>query len=101
MDKYTDKRYNQSYWLLYCEAKDQKLRQSKERGGFGFMDAIKEIENACFEIIESPSKARFFQKSFLVELNGYPYIIPFQFRGYHIQLITMFPSRRFKNAFFK
>lgn len=65
------------------------------RHGFDFV----QIENAILEdsvIIDVPNKSRK-QKGFLVFLNDYPIIVPFEIRNQKYRLITAWPDRRFKN----
>ena len=100
MDKQRDLGYNMKVWIVYCAEKNKKLVNLKERFSLSFNDAIKEIENGDFLVIDSPNSDFHGQKSFLIEINEYPMIVPFNMRGKVIQLITMFPDRRYKNAKF-
>jgi hypothetical protein len=85
-------------WIMYCEEKNQQLKNESNRFSLNFDDVIRELENGDFLVIASPGKKYETQKSFLIEINEYPIIIPFNMRKNTIQLITMFPDRRYKNA---
>lgn len=98
MDKSVAKCYTLRVWIVYCVEKNYQLQKEKGRFSLDFDDAIEEIENEDFLVIDSPSKEHLDQKSFLIEINEYPVIVPFNIRGNIIQLITMFPDRRYKNA---
>ncbi len=85
-------------WIVYCVKKNQQLRKRRGRFSLDFDDVIDELKNGDFIVIDGPNKDYKEQKSFLIELQGYPIIVPFNIRGNVIQLITMFPDRRYKNA---
>lgn len=87
-------------WIVYCEQKNRKLTNLNGRFSLCFGDAITQIENGDFLVIESPNSDYRGQKSFYLEINEYPIIVPFNIRGKVIQLVTMFPDRRYKNAKF-
>lgn len=83
-------------WIVYCEKKNEELKKKKERLT-SFDEIILEIENKNFVTVENTSKNHPKQRCFLVEINDYPILAPFNERGNIIQLITFFPSRRMKN----
>lgn len=84
-------------WIVYCAEKNQLLKDKADRLSVSFEDCIIEISNGDFLVIESPNKEHDGQKSFLIDINGYPIVVPFNIRGKVIQLITLFPDRRYKN----
>lgn len=84
-------------WIVFCAEKNETLKNKADRLSVSFDDCITEITNEDFLVIDSPSKEQAGQKSFLIEINNYPIIVPFNIRGNIIQLITLFPDRRYKD----
>jgi hypothetical protein len=84
-------------WIVFCAEKNETLKNKTDRLSVSFEDCITEISNGDFLVIDSPSKDQAGQKSFLLEINNYPIIVPFNIRGNIIQLVTLFPDRRYKD----
>jgi hypothetical protein len=84
-------------WIVYCAEKNEILKNRADRLSVNFEDCIAEIINGDFLVIDSPGKDQAGQKSFLIEINSYPIIVPFNIRGNIIQLVTLFPDRRYKD----
>jgi hypothetical protein len=84
-------------WIVFCAEKNEMLKNKAGRLSVSLDDCITEISNGDFLVIDSPSKEQEGQKSFLLEINDYPIIVPFNIRGSVIQLVTLFPDRRYKN----
>ena len=84
-------------WIVYCAEKNEILKNRADRLSVNFEDCIAEIINGDFLVIDSPGKDQAGQKSFLIEINSYPIIVPFNIRGNIIQLVTFFPDRRYKD----
>lgn len=84
-------------WIVYCESKNRQLINERGRLSLNFNDAIEEIESGEFLLIDSPGRKYESQKSFLLEIDKYPVVVPFNIKKSIIQLITMFPDRRYKN----
>ena len=83
-------------WIVYCEKKNKELLARIDRSS-SFEDCIEKIQSELFVIIENPSKNHQGQNCFLVLINDYPHIAPFNEWKETIQLITLFPSRRYKD----
>ena len=83
-------------WFFYCEKKNKTLSSSKGRMGVNFDEIVDELLEGNTLIIKNPSGKHPNQECFLIELRGYPFLVPFNKRGSFYQLITCFPSRRFK-----
>lgn len=84
-------------WVVYYERKN-KLLQSTPKRIATFDECIYEIGYGNFLIIHNHSKKHADQKCFFVSVNDYPIILPFRERGEVIQLITLFPDRRYKDG---
>jgi hypothetical protein len=84
-------------WIVYYAEKNEILKNRADRLSVNFEDCIAEIINGDFLVIDSPGKDQAGQKSFLIEINSYPIIVPFNIRGNIIQLVTLFPDRRYKD----
>jgi hypothetical protein len=81
--------------IVYCEEKNKALLQTLGRKTC-FDEIIDEIESENFLIIKNTSTHHVEQKCFLVDINDYPIVAPFNIRADVIQLITFFPDRRYK-----
>ena len=84
-------------WIVFCAEKNETLKSKADRLSVSFDDCITEITNGDFLVIDSPGKDQAGQKSFLLEISNYPIIVPFNIRGNVIQLVTLFPDRRYKD----
>ena len=82
-------------WIVYCEEKNRKLKSDKTRKT-SFDEIIQEIMEENFIIVNNTSKYHKEQKCFVVEINRYPIVCPFNYRNEVVQLITFFPDRRYK-----
>lgn len=74
---------------------EKNLKLIAERG-IGFEDIIA-ILNAkgALSVIDHPNKAKYpQQKIYIVDVDGYAYLVPFERRGSKAFLITVFPSRK-------
>lgn len=95
MDKSIDLVYN-NLWIVYCSEKATKLSRIETRFNISFLSVIREIKKGDFLVINSPSNKYLGQKCFLVLIEDYPIIVPFEIRNQVLQLITLFPDRRYK-----
>lgn len=68
----------------------------KEERGYCFDDVYSKIINKEYKIKNNKSSNHKGQKMFLIELNGYPVIVPFVENDEKIFLKTMFKNRNFK-----
>ncbi|PIK14722.1 hypothetical protein [Halobacteriovorax sp. JY17] len=82
-------------WIVYCEEKNRLLKSKKERRA-SFKNVIEQVEAGDFLVVANTSKNHPNQECFLVLIEDYPFIAPFCQRADVIQLITLFPDRRFK-----
>ncbi len=69
----------------------------KENRNVSFEDVIVAIENgSLLAVIEHPNKNKYpNQKMFVIEINNYPYCVPFVEDKEKIYLKTIFPNRKF------
>jgi len=66
----------------------------KAKRGIGFDDVIYGMENGCLlDTIDHTSQKYPHQKMFVVEVNGYTYVVPFVQNGEEVFLKTIYPSR--------
>ncbi len=67
----------------------------RERG-IGFEDIIAILETrGCLEVIDHPNPAKYpDQKIYIVDINGYAYLVPFERYKNKCILKTVFPSRK-------
>ena len=75
------------------------LIKSREWGRWvWFEDVIMAIDSGSIIYIQNPSPNYQDQNIMIVEVNGYPYSIPFKtMENWDIYLITAFPSRKLKS----
>ena len=73
----------------------KKNRELADRGRPSFEDAVEALANntILFDDINPRHQG---QRIFVIEINGYPHVIPYEVRGEAYWLITVFPSRKFK-----
>lgn len=84
--------------FFYCVEKNNEILNKADRKGVSFDDAIEEILEGNYLVVNNKSKKHIGQACFLIELDNYPFVIPFNINGRTFQLITMFPDRRYKNG---
>ena len=78
----------------FSEEKDKKL--AKERG-IGFDDVLAQIRLGNYEIIDNPNQKKYpGAKAFLLRLDNYPHIIPFEKKDGKTFLKTIFKMRKMK-----
>jgi uncharacterized DUF497 family protein len=66
-----------------------------KRGRPSFEDAVKALaQNALLIDDENPVHPN--QRIFVVEIDNYPHVIPYEMRGDICWLITVFPARKYK-----
>lgn len=70
----------------------------KETRGISFEDAIAAIERDDFEIIPNRSRNHRGQRCFIVNINNYPYLVPFIENEGEVFLKTVYPSRKHKKS---
>lgn len=79
--------------FIFNTDKNKKLLAER---GIGFEEVILELEaNRKLDVIEHPNKDRYpNQKMFIVEIDGYVYVVPFIQDEDNFYLKTIFPSRK-------
>lgn len=82
-------------WIIYCEAKNQLLKSNVGRIAT-FDDVIVKLEEGQFLVLNKDTSKYGNQSRFIVRVNNYPIEVPFNERNKTIQLITLFPNRKFK-----
>lgn len=77
----------------YDATKNVKLLEER---GIGFEDIIAILSaKGALAIIDHPNKAKYpNQKIYIIEVNGYAYLVPFERHGNQAILKTIFPSRK-------
>lgn len=74
---------------------EKKNKELQKEGRPSFEEAVIEIINN--RIISTDENRKYpGQQIFLIVLQGYPHLVPFEIRGDVIWLITIFPSRKHK-----
>ncbi len=82
--------------IKYIRWNEEKNRKLKEQRGISFEDVIIEIEKGhILDILEHPNQQRYAgQRIFVVEINGYAYLVPFIETEKEVFLKTVIPSRK-------
>lgn len=80
---------------------DDKNNYLKHSRGIGFENVIQAIDNWTPYIIV-PNDTHWYNHQYmiLIFINNYPYKIPYIQREYVRHLITIYPSRKYKDLFF-
>ena len=80
--------------------KNKKLK--KERG-ISFEEIISLIdEGALIDIIEHHNPLKYpYQKFYVIDVDAYIYLVPFEQKGNQVILKTIFPSRKATQAYLK
>lgn len=84
----------------FCSEKNMKLKQER---GISFEEIIYYIDNGfLLEIIEHPNKEKYSgQRFYVIDVEGYIYLVPFVHDGHKIFLKTIFPSRKHTKKYIK
>ena len=80
---------------------EEKNRQLKTERGISFEMIVSQIEaGRILDIVRNPNRAKCRdQMMFIVELDGYVFLVPFGEDEYEIFLITVIPSRKAKKRY--
>ena len=73
----------------------KKSRELIARGRPSFEEAIEALASNPL-LIDDRNPVHTGQRIFVVEINGYPHVIPYEVRGEVYWLITVFPARKYK-----
>lgn len=79
---------------------EKNLKLLEERD-IGFEDIIALLDaKGVLAVIDHPNKAKYpKQKIYVVDVNGYVYLVPFERHDNKVILKTIFPSRKFTRLF--
>jgi hypothetical protein len=78
--------------ILWNPEKDELLRMEPGRGGIGLSECAVAIEEGrILDDIQSPNRPN--QRMFILDIEGYAYVVPYVFKESSVFLKTMFPSR--------
>ncbi|MCH7479176.1 MAG: toxin [SAR324 cluster bacterium] len=78
---------------------ERKNRVLKEKRGISFERIVEEIPGALLDVRENPSGKHPNQRIFILNIENYPWVVPFEETAEAIFLITAFPDRRLKREF--
>jgi len=82
--------------------KGARIRENKDRGGIGFEECVVAIEeDRILDIIQNPSSNHSDQKTYVLEIEGYAYSVPFIESDDEIFLKTLYPSRKLTAIYLK
>ena len=82
--------------IVYCAKKECELRKTKGRIAT-FDDVIKEIEAGDFYVAYKANDPHKNQPRFIVIVDDYPIVVPYNENAETIRLITLFPDRRYRD----
>jgi len=73
----------------------------KEVRGVSFEMVLQAMaDERLLDVLEHPNKEKYGrQRLYVVEIDRYAYIVPFEEKGDEILLKTIFPSRRYKRLY--
>ena len=72
------------------------LKANSERGGTGFEECVILIEaGQILDSIDNPSNNHSDQKAFVLDIDGYAYLVPYVETEEEIFLKTLYPSRKY------
>jgi uncharacterized DUF497 family protein len=82
------------------EEKNKKLQVER---GLSFEEVILAIEDGrLLDVLEHPNQEKYRgQRLYVVEMDRYAYIVPFEDRGNERFLKTIFPSRRYTKTYLR
>lgn len=85
-------------YFVWDEKKNRKL---KEERGVSFEMVLQAIEDGfLLDVLEHPNTAKYQgQRLYVIEIDGYAYVLPFEDRGEERVLQTVFPSRRYTRLY--
>ncbi len=77
---------------------DDKNLKIKQERGVSFQDVIDAIEKGKVLFFGKDKRDDRYPGQYLlvVEIKGYPWVVPCEFRGNKLRLITVYPSRKYK-----
>ena len=86
--------------IRWNSAKAETLRADKTRGGISFEDCVIALDKGnLIEIIRNPSANHAGQRMFVLNIEGYAYVVPFAETEDEIFLKTVIPSRKYTSLY--
>lgn len=84
----------------YVYNAEKNLKLLKERG-IGFEDIIAILDTKKpLAVIDHPNKTKYpHQKIYVIDINGYAYLVPFERHSETVILKTIFPSRKITRSY--
>lgn len=82
---------------------NKKNEQLKRERGVSFEQIVFLIENDCvLDILEHPNKRIYRnQRVYIINIDNYAYVVPFEYKGDERFLKTIFPSRKYTQMYFR
>jgi len=81
--------------------KNKILKATRKISFEEILDFLENKEN-ILAVFKHPNKNKYpNQKVFILNINGYAWVVPFEERGDKIRLITAFPSRKWTKMFLR
>ena len=71
----------------------------KETRGISFEDVVDKISTDLLDVRQNTSKGHLHQLVFIININNYPWVVPFEESEREIRLKTAFPDRRLTKEF--
>jgi hypothetical protein len=75
----------------------KKNLELQSEGRPSFEEVVEAIADSGV-LADGPNPVHKGQRIFVVSVRDYPHVVPYEKRGEVLWLITVFPSRRYKNA---
>jgi len=81
----------------YSAAKNLQLLRGR---GIGFEEMIFHIKNNLLDVVMHPNRVKFpHQEVFVIDVEGYVYLVPFLRQEARFFLKTLYPSRKFTKLY--
>ncbi len=89
--------------MRYFSWSDEKNENLKTERGISFEEVVAHIQRGhLLEILEHPNQQRYSgQRIFILEMDGYAYLVPFVESETEIFLKTVIPSRKATNTYLR
>jgi len=77
---------------------EKKNREVQQERGVTFQDVVDAVEDNRVLFFGKDKRQDKYPGQYLlvVEINNYPWVVPCEFRGDKLRLITIYPSRKYK-----
>ena len=87
------------YWMKLFRWSIRKNQWLRKHRGISFEEVVEAISKRLLDVRESKSLKHPRQNIFIVDIEQYPWVVPFREVKEEIFLITAFPDRRLKEEF--